>query len=341
MNRTVTTVLIIIFVTGMFGNLFSQDIFSQDAENSLTEITENIAEPQTRNKIINVLDYPFWKYNLSVGVLFRNYLFRNFEQDEVGGWGAGLKYKLKNGRNSGSSTIGLATHFTFNLTRNFGIISGIEITRYFSEIVGDFEDSYETRHADGSPFIYSYVISEYSEQQKLSLLSVPLMAKFSMNPFSDIDAKYFAAVGFKVGIPVIKQAEITHGRVTTKGFFYDKENIQYADFPDQGFVTRYAAPEQQSKIDFKLMTTLTIETGITFTSNEDINSGVSIYCDIGLNNLLESTERHMLEYQRTTPERLHFNSIMMTGRVGDARILSAGLKLFVNFNLNKKNLKRY
>jgi hypothetical protein len=85
---------------------------------------------------------------------------------------------------------------------------------------------------------------------------------------------------------------------------------------------------------------LALETGVTFMSNEHINAGASVYCDIGLNRLLKSDSRHMVEYQRLSPERLQFNSIMMTDRISNVEMFSLGLKLTVNFNLDKKNKNR-
>ena len=74
-------------------------------------------------------------------------------------------------------------------------------------------------------------------------------------------------------------------------------------------------------------------------SNEDLSAGASIYCDIGLNRLLRPGDRYMVEYQRLTPEQLRFNSIMLTHRVSSVELFSLGMKLFVNFNLDKKNNK--
>ena len=275
-------------------------------------------------------DDGFRKYELSLGVVWRNFL-----ADDLGKWGAGLNYKLQDGTGSNISTTGLAANLTFNITRNVGLVSGLELTRYSGKASGNFDETYETVHADGSDFSFRYILRDYSEQQKLTLLSVPLMVKFSTNPFSDIDAKYFAAFGFKVGIPLARQAAINVASVTTTGYFHN-ENILYRDFPEQGFVSSFNPPTQKSKIDFKLGVALALETGITFVSNEDLSAGASIYCDIGLNRLLRPSDRYMVEYQRLTPELLRFNSIMLTHRVSSVELFSLGMKLFVNFNLDKK-----
>ena len=295
---------------------------------------ESVAQQNAPNSLplnYEAADDGFRKYELSLGLAWRN-----VGSDDLGKWGAGLTCKLHDGTTSNVYTAGLATHLTFNITRNIGIVSGLELTGYSGKISGNFDETYETVHADGSPFTFGYRLRDYSEQQKLTLLSVPLMVKFTTNSFSDIDAKYFAAFGFKVGIPLAKRAVIDAGSVTTPGLFHT-ENIVYGNIPEQGFVTNFAAPEQNSKIDFKLEVALTLETGIIFMSNENLSAGAGIYCDIGLNRLLRPGDRYMVEYQKLRPELLRFNSIMLTNRVSSVGLFSLGLKLFVNFNLDKKN----
>jgi hypothetical protein len=325
-NKTVITVMTTV-MTVTAGSVSAQDTagLTNGQMDAANVTNENISTLEASDATDD-----FRKYELSAGILFRNFI-----SDDLGKWGAGFRYNLQDGTSSNVSTTGLAAHFTFNIIRNVGIVSGVEITRYSGNASGNFAESYETIDRGGYPFTYTYSLKEYREQQKLTLLSIPFMAKFSTNPFSDIYAKCFAAFGFKIGVPVVKQAAIEPGLVTSTGFFHD-ENIQYSDFPEQGFVTRFAAPEQKNAIPFKLGVVAAIETGVIFTSTENISGGASIYCDIGLNSLLRSDGRHILEYQRMTPERLHFNSIMMTDKVNSVEMFSIGLKLFVNFNLDKK-----
>jgi hypothetical protein len=272
----------------------------------------------------------FRKYELATGIFWRNLL-----SDDLGKFGAGLNYTLSDGTSSDIYTIGLATHVTYNLTRNIGLVSGLEIAGYRGKAFGNFSDSYDTKAIDATDLTFTYSLKDYSEQQKLTLLSIPLMVKFTTNPFSDIYARYFCGFGFKIGLPIVREAAIKPGTLTTTGYFY-KEGILYGDFPEQGFVTNYRVPEQQSKIGFKPLVALALETGFIFTSNEQVSAGASIYCDFGLNSLLKSDNKNMVEYRRLTPGQLHFNSIMTTNKVNRVEMFGIGLKLIVNFNLDKK-----
>jgi hypothetical protein len=311
-NKTGIKILMtFIIMTGITGSVFAQD------------------SVRTQNIPYNNYGDDFKKYELSLGVFWRNVF------SDENKWGAGLNYKLDDGTSSGIYTAGWATHLIMNITNNIGLVSGFEIASYSGKATGNFNENYTATHADGTEFIYTYSLKNYAEQQKLTLFSIPLMVKFSTNPFSDIYMKYFAACGFKVSIPLARTATINPGSVTTTGYFHE-EGMEYSGFPNQGFVTGFNAPEQKSKIDFKMGVALALETGITFISNEDLSAGASIYCDVGLNNLLKPGNRYMVEYRRLTPEQLLFNSIMTTKRINSVEMFSIGLKLSVNFNLDKK-----
>jgi hypothetical protein len=316
MNKKGIVLIIFIVMTSIINSLSAQDsVRTQNAPNS-----DFLYEGDD-----------FQKYQLSLSSFWRGYL-----SDGFGKWGAGLNYKLKDGTSSNMYTIGFAGNLTFNVNQNIGIVSGLEIASYSGKASGNFEDSYLAVDAAGYDFTFKYILKDYSEQQKLTLLSVPLMVKFSTNSFSDVHVKYFAACGFKIGIPVSGGATVRPESLTTTAHFHE-ENIVYRDFPEQGLVSNFHAPKQQSKIDFRMGVALALETGLTFMSNENINAGASVYCDIGLNSLLKSDNRHMVEYQRLNPGQLRFNSIMKTGKVNSVELFSLGLKLSVNFNLNKKD----
>jgi hypothetical protein len=273
----------------------------------------------------------FRKYELSTGIFWRNFLTGDFDK-----FGAGLNYKLDDGTSSDIYTIGLAAHFTYNLTRNLGLVSGVEIAAYGGKASGNFSGSYPAVDRGGYDLTFAYSLKDYREQQNLTLLSIPLMVKYTTNPFSDIHARYFCGFGFKIGLPLVREATIKSGTLATTGYFYE-ELILYRDFPEEGFVSNYRVPEQQSKIGFKPVVALALETGLIFTSNEQVSAGASIYCDFGLNNLLKPDNRHPVEYQRLTPWQLGFNSIMTTNKVNRVEMFSLGLKLIVIFNLDKKN----
>jgi hypothetical protein len=301
---------------------------------SITGIISSVsAQDSVRTKTGATDGDGFRKYELATGIFWRNLL-----SDDLGKFGAGLNYTLSDGTSSNIYTIGLAAHFTYNITRNTGLVSGLEIAAYSGKASGNFSGAYDTYDRGAYSFNFSYSLKDYSEQQKLTLLSIPLMVKYTTNPFSDIHARYFCGFGFKIGLPLVRKATIKPGLVTTTGYFYEERELYGGDtpFPEEGFVTNYSAPKQQSKIGFKPLVAIALETGFIFTSNEQVSAGASIYCDFGLNNILKHDSRQMVEYQKLDTKNLLFNSIMTTNKVNKVEMFSIGLKLIVNFNLDKK-----
>lgn len=291
----------------------------------------------------------FPKRELSLGVFWRNFL-----ANDLGKWGAGLNYKLNDGTSSDVYTAGLAAHVIFNITPSIGIVTGLEIANYSGKATGNFDGAYtinldnmqqipENQTTEGGDYLsFSYRLRDYREQQKLALISVPLMVKYSTPAFFDISAKYFVAFGFKFGIPLIDRVTIDPGYVSTTGYFSrEKERFpsENDDFPEHGWVTGATGYSAESKMGIKLDVSLALETGITFMSNEDISAAASIYYDFGLNNIIRGDNKNMVEYYPEARDYQHlgFNSIMKTDRANRMLINSLGLKLIVNFNLDKKN----
>jgi hypothetical protein len=298
------------------------------AQERKTIRTENFADSDS------LYDDDYSKYQLSLSIFWRNFV-NSAPALSFWKYGAGLNYKLNEGKSSDIYTAGFAANVTFNVNATIGIVSGLEIAFLGGKVSGNFTGSYPASDAAGDDFTFSYALKNYNEQQKLTLLSIPLMMKYSTRPFSDISTKYFAALGFKVGIPLSNWSKIMPDYVTTTGFF-QRELELYSDFPEQGFVNDIRGITSQSKTMFNLGIALALETGVVFLSNKNTSAGVSIYCDLGLNNMLKRDNRYLVEYQKMNPEQLRFNSIMTTENASSVNILSIGLKLSVTFNLNKK-----
>jgi hypothetical protein len=292
---------------------------------------------RTNNIVYDDFQYPkdyYQKVQLSLAAYWRNVL-----GTDLGKRTAGLNYNLKDGETSDVSTIGFATNIIFNINASIGIVSGLELVSYGSRVTGNYKGSYSYLDEGGYGWDFNYSLDDYVEQQRLTLVSIPVMAKYSMSLFSDVSIKYFVAAGLKVGIPLAKRATIRPGSITTTGHFsYDDE--LYRDFQEQGLVNNLTGISRKTKMNFNIGLIAALETGFIFMSNEDISAGASIFCDIGLNNLLKKDNKHLVEHQMQNPEYLLLNSIMKTEHVSSVEIFSIGLKLSVNFNLDKKSKKQ-
>jgi hypothetical protein len=297
-------------------------------------ITTSIAGRVSAQDSIRTQNFPdsetYSKLHLSFSPFWSNY----FSSTQFLSKAAGLNYNLEEGTVSGNYTAGFAANLAFSINSNIEIVSGLELVKYAAKVSGNFTEKYETVDRNGDVLDFAYSLKNYKEQQSLALLSVPLAVRFSTSAFSDVNIKYFVSCGIKIGIPVVQQATITPGSVTTTGYFY-RELELYEDFPEHGFVNGLTGITQQSRMDFKLGFTATLETGLIFMSNENISAGASIYCDMGLNNLLKRDNRRMVEYQRFTPGQLRFNSIMKTGHASSVETFSVGVKISIYFTLDK------
>jgi hypothetical protein len=297
----------------------------------ITGICNNLAAQDSGNE--GDIYYKYAKHELAFTAYWRNFLGKASYSNFLGK-GAGLIYNLSDGTTYSNYTLGLAADYTYNISNHFGLVSGIGIANYGGQASGNFSDEYLAFDTRGDEFTYAYKLEEYREQQSLTMILIPLMAKYSSKPFGDIEMRYFVAGGMKFGIPFKDKTDISAVSLTTTGH-YNYEDELYDNLPQHGFVNMKDISEK-SKTAFKFSVLASIEAGLRVRDKEKIDAVASIYCDFGLQNLKQD-DRHLVEYNWQNPEKPYFNSVKTTGRVDMVRIASVGLKIGIILNWYKDN----
>ncbi|MDR1593306.1 MAG: PorT family protein [Prevotellaceae bacterium] len=300
----------------------------------MTGIYDNVVAQNSGND--GEIYYRYAKHELAFTACWRNFLGKASYSTFLGK-GAGLTYNLSDGTTHSNYTLGLAADYTYNISNHFGLVSGVGIINYGGKAAGNFSDEYLTFDIRGDELTYSYKIEEYKEQQSLTMIMIPLMAKYSSKPFGEIEMRYFVAGGMKFGIPFGDKTEISASTLTTTGH-YEFEDELYDDLPQHGFVTGLKDVSEKSQTAFKFSVIASIEAGLRVRDKERMDAMVSLYCDFGLQNMKQD-DRHLVEFNWQNPEKPHFNSIKTTGRVNMVRIASAGLKIGIILNWYKKDSK--
>jgi hypothetical protein len=240
---------------------------------------------------------------------------------------------------NGKPGAGAGIGYTHSINPSLGIVFGIELMRYNSEIsFGDVSGEY-TEGTGYDLFRFTYSLHNYRQTQSITMFSVPVMAQYGL-PLGSGSTLFYVSGGFKFGFPVRAKAKTAPGTVTASGYFA-REIVEYDDFPSHGFGKDIPFQSSVGNIGFGYThpfdfgftaATLALETGVRFTLTGKIRLYAGLYFDYGLNNIQEENYKNLLEYNTAESSFVH-NSVLNTGMVDKIKLINTGLKIKVGLGL--------
>ena len=238
-----------------------------------------------------------------------------------------LLYDLSgNGKTGGGFGAGGGAAYIYNFNHNWGISTGVEIDTYKGKTdYALLNETYQTFDSENEPYssvTFTYEVANYSETQKLTMLAIPIKARFKI-PVT-VSMVYYAAGGLKVGIPLSATATITGGAVHSDGD-YVYENVTYKGLPEYAFFTGQNYGTHTSKIKTGIATIFTVETGLRFILNRTVlNAGV--YLDYSINSIKKEQERHPLHFDGL----LNYESVLNSALSNKLKTISIGLTVGIH-----------
>lgn len=246
--------------------------------------------------------------------------------------------------------------YTFYFSKNFGVLIGAELAFYNAKIeVDGLTDNYETYdrswYVDPNPEFVSDVngervnyrsrVDNYEEKQRMMNVNIPLALQYQTSG----KHKFFASLGFKLGIPVKGKYEVSDDAVfTTSGYYYntnqelkDQIDLGYGRFENRGF---------KEDVDFKLSYMGTVEAGVKWRLSSRLSLYTGAYFEYGFNNVIDKDDNQFVEYNQTNPKDFSVNPTLTSQFTRDGgstesfadRVapLAVGLKVRLGVNLCKK-----
>jgi hypothetical protein len=249
--------------------------------------------------------------------------------------GAGLSvinYSLdKSGsRTDGSSSVAgiLGIGYTWNINDNFGLATGIEMSRYDGKASYDIISGEKEYGTGDDRFRFDYSMRNYIEEQSAVMISIPAMAQYSA-PLSD-HVTFYLAAGFKFGLPVNAKATIFPGNLSASGHYYFENRTYYDDLPQYGFANSKPA-SVTSDIALKVSAAMSIESGVRFSIMDNMRIYTGAYFDCGLNNIRSKHEDMLVNYHELNPSAYTYSSVLNTVHADKIKIFAVGLKLKISF----------
>lgn len=248
----------------------------------------------------------------------------------LGGGLSSLNYKDVSKSISDRAGFTVGGTYTYFLTENWGLKSGLELSYYHSKAeIESISGAVDAVDDEKEAFEYRYSIGGYTETQNSYLVNIPLMLQFQTNRYNAI-SNFYASGGIKVGIPVSTKYKTNISSIKTQGY-YSSTNVVY-DLPFRGFGT---FPDQHVKgsINSNIQVAASLEFGVKTKVGEKLFIYSGLYCDYGLTNLAKKNKT-FLEYNTDAPQTIKTSSILNSSSfVNKVNTMSIGVKVNLSFEL--------
>lgn len=224
----------------------------------------------------------------------------------VGGGISSFNYSVTAGEQKLGLGGNLGFGYTYFLSDNWGVHSGLELAYYNAKISDLNILSYAPNLTDSEGEKYHYYSDArgYSERQHALFMNVPIMAHFQTDAFNK--NRFYISGGVKLGVPVMGKFKSDGDTFVNKGWYYDRENW-LEDQRFAGFGTFYDR-DVKKDIDLNISCMLSLETGIKWNifDNQSIYTG--IYFDYGLNDVIKDGHDKPFVEQEIQPNRYFFTN---------------------------------
>ncbi|GHT20773.1 hypothetical protein AGMMS4957_08550 [Bacteroidia bacterium] len=243
-----------------------------------------------------------------------------------GSWGLStLQYTATVGSSKAGTGFNFGAGYTYFFNDTWGISTGLGAASFNSRYtLAAFADAYQTQDAEHESFRYDYSFSGYAEEQRATLLQIPLMAHFEAG-------KYYAAFGGKIGIPVGTNYTNDLRQLQAKGYFEDR-NV-WLDQPQyMGFGT---FERLHSTGNLKLNTALfvSVEAGMKWElPKTGMHLYTGVYLDYSLFGINRPTGTPIIEYNAAAAGNYCPNSVLMS--TASVNPLSVAVKIAVAYDFN-------
>lgn len=212
-----------------------------------------------------------------------------------------LSYDLNNGKRDNKLGGNIGITGTYFFSKNFGILSGLEISCYnskakFNDLTTTYNTRYETSSLGGDDIEFRAKMKGYAEKQNLLMLNIPIMAQLQTE-ISSIASVYFQG-GFKIGVPVQGKYTSLATNYTTSAYFIEEngEIESNGSFMDGGLGS-FAGNKTKGNYSKKVSFLVSAEAGMKWAVMENRYFYTGLFFDYGLNSTVDTKQNaSVVEY---------------------------------------------
>jgi outer membrane protein OmpA-like peptidoglycan-associated protein len=271
------------------------------------------------------------------GVFFSLIIFRASAQElgiEVSGGLQGTKYQLQNGQNSLLPGGSLGVNYTFRLSGQWGLVSGVMAGLYQTKATLQNGVVFTSDQVDdaGSAFQYNIKPTGYKENQQFFTAAIPLLLQYHTE---GAGRQWYFNAGGKILFPISNHIKVTAQQLNLSGFYPDY-NLDVSSLPQHGFGT-IGGWSSSATSNFKPAAALSAATGFSFRLKPGTRLYAGVFVDYGLTDLREKKGAMTLAtYSPGGLSGVEANSVLNMPNAGTVTLLSFGLQVRLSFGIRSK-----
>lgn len=260
-------------------------------------------------------------------------------KQEISVWGAGglstLKYSTDIGDNKNGFGGSFGVGYNYFFTDQWSLGTGLELSLYNAKTTFDtYSDAYKSNDGEYD-FEFRSTVNGYEEKQNTMFLNIPIIAQFQMPIFGE--NQFYAAGGFKFGIPVSKKYKVSSATLNNSGYYaqWSEQNGRELVMDSQEFMGfgKFDKSGDKKDLDLKVACILSLEAGMKWKVGEELSLYTGAYFDYGLNDINKNNDKKLVQYHTADPANFITNSIVHTKLTDKVVPMAAGLKVRLAFGL--------
>jgi OOP family OmpA-OmpF porin len=248
---------------------------------------------------------------------------------ELDGGLQGTQYPLVNGQNKPLPAGSLGLLYTFELGRNWGLITGITGGVYRTQATFPNGTTFSNYQVDdeGSAFHYSMKTEGYKETQQFLAAGVPLLLQYHT---AGAGTQWYFNGGGKVLFPSSANVAISAQQLTLSGYYPDY-NVTLSNLPQHGFgtITNWKA---STTAVLKPTSALIVATGLSFSLSHSTRLYTGLYAEYGLTNLKSGSDSlPLVTYSPTGISAIKASGVLNMQNAGQMKALAFGVQVRISF----------
>jgi hypothetical protein len=225
--------------------------------------------------------------------------------------GLNSKLNIDMGENGDSDTrfgAGVGVQYNYYIARGLSFSGALEYQSYRSEtILDNFNDSYNLSDSEGDDMIFRSSANVYHERQSVGMLNIPLRIQWETKGHS---RRLFTATGIQLGLPLAANYKATAFGLETSGYFPQWDALLTSP-RFMGFGNWDTKHSGKEKLKLKNSYSFLFELGMKQQLKEFHNLYVSVYVELGLNDLTKTSDpQALIGYNVNSPIDFQHGSVI-------------------------------
>src|SRR5215471_18627134 len=248
---------------------------------------------------------------------------------ELDGGLQGMHYSIQNGQTKVLPGGSLGLNYTFKLSSQWGLLTGITGGLYRTEATLQDGRTFSYNQVDdvGSAFQYNLKFTGYKETQQFFAAGIPLLLQYHS---VGTKRQWYFNVGGKIFIPFNSSVQISAQQLNVSGFYPDY-NIAVSNLPQHGFGT-INDWKGSTTSDLKPAAALSAAGGMIFRISPTSRLYTGLYVDYGLTDLVQKNDSVPLAtYSSHGINEVEPNGVLNMANASPAKLLSFGIQVRLSF----------